>query len=283
MTKRFYNIAGIDYCVAVDKDVPLYSEGVLANYTSSPCENPHTITMKITDEMPVAVGEMIYTDNSKRVFITEESEQIRYEGVMSDDLSDAYMRIDRKHKSTFVNVRPRSFCSKTILRAMELEHFIADNRGVLFHCAYIGINGKALIFTAPSGVGKSTQASLWCENRNAELVNGDRCALMVRDTTTFACGVPYCGSSGVNHNRSLPVEAIVYLEQAPFTSAEKLSGIRAFKKIWEGICVNTWNPSDMSACVETVTCIAENVPVFLLRCTPDTSAVKELERVLKEL
>lgn len=283
MNESFYSIAGTNYCVCVDSSVQLPSDGILKNYASERTETFHKIRFIITEDIPVLEGNLIFSDDSKSVYVTEDSCEIRYEGVINGDVSTAYMRIFRKDTESIVHIKPHSFGDKTILRAMEIEHFITQNKGVLFHCAYIEIDGNALVFTAPSGVGKSTQAALWCNYKGAELINGDRCALMLKNSILYACGIPYCGSSRVNINKSLPVKAVVYLEQSPVSVVKPLSGITSFKKILEGVCVNTWNSDDMSVCMDTISYIAENVPVFLLSCTPDESAVNTLSNVIKEL
>ena len=55
---------------------------------------------------------------------------------------------------------------------MGLEHLLATQRAVILHSAYIDYKGKAILFSAPSGTGKSTQAELWMDesgrNRSGE-------------------------------------------------------------------------------------------------------------------
>jgi len=283
LNNKFYSIAGINYCVSVEDDVQLMDDGILENYVSDATDDFHKITFCITEDIPGPEGELIFSDDGKFIYLTDDSCEIRYEGVTNSEVLTSYMRIARGTNESFVHIRPLSFGTKTILRAMEIEHFIVKNYGLLFHCAYVEVDGKALIFTAPSGIGKSTQAKLWCDNKDAALINGDRCALMLKDGILYACGVPYCGSSRVNINKTLPVWAIVYLEQAPVSTVNPLVGISSFKRIMEGVCVNTWNSSDMSLCINTVTAIAENIPVINLSCTPDVTAVEILSKALKEL
>ncbi len=69
----------------------------------------------------------------------------------------------------------------------------------------------AVLFTAPSGTGKSTQAELWRKHRGASIINGD-CTLIAEDDGVFtAFGFPFSGTSGIFENRKAPIAAVVYL------------------------------------------------------------------------
>lgn len=135
-----------------------------------------------------------------------------------------------------------------------------------------------MLFTAPSGTGKSTQAQLWCDHRGAELINGDRIAV----GNGMIYGIPFCGSSTVAKNVTLPLAAVVYLSQAPTNTITRLRGVAAFRKLWEGCSVNVWDEEDMDRCSRAVMDTVAAVPVLHLACTPDERAVALLEQALKE-
>jgi hypothetical protein len=172
--------------------------------------------------------------------------------------------------------------SRTILNSMALEHLIARNHGFVFHCSYIDWNGEAILFTAPSETGKSTQADLWHQYRGAEIINGDRAAIRLAEGKLLAEGIPFAGSSQYCKNRSLPIKAIVYLGQAPKTTIRKLRGYEAFSKIWEGVSVNTWDREDLERVSAVVQKVASEIPVYHMPCTPDESAVIALEEALRK-
>ena len=90
-------------------------------------------------------------------------------------------------------------------------------------------------------------------------------------------GVPFSGSSGICENVTLPLQAIVCLSQARETTIAPLTGIRAFRNIWEGCSVNLWNSVDVANATQTLLEIIRQVPVYQLSCTPDESAVLALE------
>lgn len=51
-------------------------------------------------------------------------------------------------------------------------------KGVLhLHSSFVLHQGKALLFTGPSGIGKTTQAELWRDYQGSMIVNGDACLM----------------------------------------------------------------------------------------------------------
>ena len=154
--------------------------------------------------------------------------------------------------------------------------------GVILHAAYIAWEEKAILFTAPSGTGKSTQAELWRTYRNAEIINGDRAVILPREGALWAGGLPFAGSSRYCKDRTLPLAAVVYLKQAPETSIRSLKGLEAVRRIWEGVCVNSWNRQDVDTAMGLVEALLGQVPVLELACTPDETAVNALESHLRK-
>ncbi len=280
---RYYEFAGVSYQLTSEAFDATWDDGVLTPYITEKKQCKKHLIISITDELSAPIGKLVFRDSHKHIYMTENGTYIRYEGVYCEELSKAYMRLERKEDVTEVQVKKASFGDKSILSAMELEHAIAENEGVIIHASFIKVKDKAIIFTAPSGIGKSTQAGLWCENRGAELLNGDRCILRLVDGEYYAFGVPYCGSSGVSKNVSLPLASVVYLSQASTTTLVELKGFVAFKRLWEGCSINTWNNEDMDGAIAFLTGLVENVPVVSLQCTPDISAVEALEAYLKEM
>jgi hypothetical protein len=76
----------------------------------------------------------------------------------------------------------------------------------------------------------------------------------------------------------MPLAAVVCLSQAPETTITRLTGARAFRRLWQECCINVWNPGDLEQASESVSSVISRVPIFHLSCTPDLSAVLALEK-----
>lgn len=154
-------------------------------------------------------------------------------------------------------------------------------KGILtLHSACIEVDGQAILFFAPSGVGKSTQARLWQQLRGAQLRNGDKTGLVCRGGTVTACGLPFCGTSGVCTDFRLPVRALVLLSQAKDNSIRRLTGASAL----QAVLANCFGHRSVPECVDALMAAAaqllQQTPVYALACTPDERAVETLEREL---
>lgn len=70
-----------------------------------------------------------------------------------------------------------------------LERHLLGENGLILHCAVLRVGEEALLFSGPSGVGKSTHASIWCSQvADAQVINGDRALLQWGNEGLLACG-----------------------------------------------------------------------------------------------
>ena len=280
MMKRYYRFAGLEFQIGIPEAFAYIEERNLAAFRVKSVTDPHHFVFDYVEKLTEPEGEPYVTQPSFRLYATPEG-HIRYIGG-----AEAYIRAEHCGKQHFVQVKKNPYNDrigvKAVLESLEIEHLTARNHGFTFHCSYIDCGGEAILFTAPSETGKSTQADLWHEYRGAEIINGDRAAVRLADGVLLAEGIPFAGSSQYCKNASLPVAAIVYLGQAPKTTIRELRGYEAFSKIWEGVSVNTWDKTDMERVSYVVQKAASEIPMFHMPCTPDESAVIALEEALRK-
>ena len=280
MMKRYYRFAGLEFQVEMPEAIAYRDERHLASFRADTCEKPHVFRFDRVEELTLPAGNCQMMQPNFRIYCREEG-HVRYIGG-----ENPYIRAEHHGKFHTVQVKKNPYTdhigSKTVLESMEIEHLTARNHGFIFHCSYIDHNGKAILFTAPSETGKSTQADLWAKYRGTEIINGDRAVLRLVDGMPRAEGIPFSGSSRYCENASLPIAAIVYLKQAPVTTIRRMRGIEAFSRIWEGVSVNTWEKQDLNRVSDTVGQIVSRVPVFEMPCTPDEQSVRVLEAALLE-
>lgn len=166
---------------------------------------------------------------------------------------------------------------------MGLERILLLNSGFFLHASLIKYQEMGIAFTAPSGVGKSTQAKLWEGYRGAEIINGDRAGIRVfTDGRVMAYGSPVSGSSGIVKNREVYLNAIVVLRQAPENRIRKMTAIEAFRALYSETLMNTWDAWYMETMTDLLLDAVRCIPVYLLECRPDEEAVCILEQTLRE-
>lgn len=283
--EKNYSFAGLDISIHIPRERMFEEERHLAPFRAESGDAPHRFTFSLVDALSPPEGECLHAAPGFREYGAG-ALTLRYIGAVEGGWENAYIRAAHQGKEHHIQLLSNHFPGrigvKTVLNALATEHLVVEANGVVFHSACIQHDDQAILFTAPSGTGKSTQAELWRALRGAAIRNGDRCVMRWVGSRALACGLPFAGSSVYCDNFSLPLAAVVYLRQAPQTSIRPLTGYEAFSRLWEGCSVNTWNRGDLGAVSELVMDIAGSVPVYELSCTPDESAVLALEAVLKE-
>ncbi len=166
---------------------------------------------------------------------------------------------------------------RNVLTLMDLEATLLHFNAVILHASFIRWNGKGIIFSAPSGTGKSTQADLWEKYAGAEILNGDRAALRRLDSAWRVYGLPYAGTSGIYRNESAPLTAVVALRQAKENSVRRISGTEAFRYLYPETMIHRWDRDFESRATNLLLDVLHDIPVFLLECRPDQEAVEILK------
>lgn len=174
--------------------------------------------------------------------------------------------------------------TRLVFSLINFEDIAAGFHASVFHSSFVEHNGSAILFTAPCGTGKSTQAALWQKYSDAFIVNGDKTLIYYKENgQLYAAGLPFSGSSDICHNKKMPVKAIVRLGQAKENIIKRLSGISAFKAVFEGCYKSLWNEKFSANTSDLVEFVAKNVPVFSLDCLPDVSAVETLGNAFESI
>lgn len=163
---------------------------------------------------------------------------------------------------------------------LALERRMLERRALVLHCAYMRWRDEAILFSAPSGTGKTTQATLWEKHRGSRVINGDRCLLQRVDGRWMARGWPVCGSSEVCHDEDTPIRAVVMLSQGKTNAVRRLSAFEAFTQIYSQITINSWNRAAQQQAMDLIEQLVTQVPVHHLSCTISQEAVRTLEDAL---
>ena len=162
---------------------------------------------------------------------------------------------------------------------LSLPQLLLPFRSLVFHASYVAHDGGALLFTAPSGTGKSTQAELWRVHRGARVLNGDKAAVRLSGAP-MAHGMPFSGTSGICENVSLPLRGVVVLSQAKENTVRRLGPSAAVAALGANVFADRSIAEEWSAALNLLLDLAASVPVYALACTPDERAVCALEEAM---
>lgn len=152
--------------------------------------------------------------------------------------------------------------------------YIIRRGGFFLHCSCLKYRGKAIIFTAPSGTGKSTHAALWKQHfgDSVEIINDDK-PLVREDADGFTIyGTPWRGKHGRGTNTSAPIGAVFFLAQAPENSVEPVDSITALSLLMQQTVIPRGR-EDTAALVDMLGRLIESVPMHRLFCNISDEAV----------
>lgn len=148
------------------------------------------------------------------------------------------------------------------------------HNGFMLHASAVAMDGKAYLFSAASGTGKSTHTQLWQrvfgEDR-ARILNDDKPALRLEDGKWYAYGTPWSGKYDISLNLRLPLAGICVLERGDQNSIEPVPAAKAVYALLN----QTIRPRGLQAktlLMEHIGSLVESVPVYLLRCNMEPEA-----------
>lgn len=245
----------------------------------------YTYYIGVTDHLPQPEGKVLARRPDLLVFQSETGES-RLIGVKGTEGYYACYQEVASDKARVLLARDRIqglHIDPVFTSLLALERRLIARDSLILHCAYMVYQGEAILFSAPSETGKTTQANLWEKYRGSRTVNGDRALLGKRKGRWTAQGWPVCGTSEVCQNEEFPIRAVVMLSQAKENQAQQLPPGRAFPLLYSQITVNKWNMKDHLHAIDLIQELAEGVPVFHLGCTISEKAVDCLEKALKKL
>lgn len=256
-------------------------------FVKSTVSPEYTVIFRKTDVLPSFSDTVIHEDNCYRVhpdgkggfirsFFDAPRDMTPY-AVAEYDYSNGQIRIDCLPKGEHcVSEIHNSFFH------IGFESMLIHKQRLCLHASCVKTPLGGILFSGPSGIGKSTQSELWCKYRGAKLINGDRPILSKGPSGWLAWGSPYAGSSKCHINENCPVTAIVMLRQDSSCSLRKLSPAEAFRAVWSGLTIWSWDKWFVEEASDLALDLIENIPVYMFGCTPDESAVEYLERELRK-
>ena len=157
---------------------------------------------------------------------------------------------------------------------MCMEQLLLRHNALLFHSSVVCHRDQVILFSGPSGIGKSTQAALWEQCYGAEILNGDRCILRIDPHEITGGGSPWCGSSGIYNPKHRPVKAILLLRQGKENRLERARPSGAFPELYAQCIIHPWDKAFVNTACDLLMELLNRIPVYTLSCLPDPSAAQ---------
>ena len=152
---------------------------------------------------------------------------------------------------------------------------------VSLHSAAVELNGEAYTFTAPSGVGKSTRAQAWIDGLGAELINGDRPLIDVRNMELY--GVPWDGKEQCFRNVHYPLKAICEVRRHESSVyVRKMSLAQRRRVLMQQSFIPMWDTETAAIQMANISKLARNANIVRIFCGPTTEDAEALYSVIQK-
>ena len=164
------------------------------------------------------------------------------------------------------------FLERTAIQRAFAE-FLFDRDILLTHGSTVAVDGKAYLFTARSGTGKSTHTRLWMHafGSRAQMVNDDKPFLQLTEGGVTAYGAPWSGKHGLDSNIAAPLQGICLLERGPENRIQPATP----EQLLHILRKDTYRPlapEKESRFLQLTQQLADTVPLWHMHCNKDLSA-----------
>ncbi len=161
-----------------------------------------------------------------------------------------------------------------------LRTAVLYTRGVVFHASGIDDYGKGILFVGHSGAGKSTQALLWQREASIKALNDDRVVARVTPEGVRCYGTPWGGTAEIASNHSVPLAAIIVLEQANENIIRPVPIAQISSTLLPRVFLPYWDSELMDLAMSNLEAIIARVPVYCLKCRPEREVIPMVRSVL---
>ena len=166
----------------------------------------------------------------------------------------------------------REYCESICLYRAIAERLPSYHRFV-FHGAAVEADGKAYLFAAPSGTGKSTHVGLWMKHfgDRVSIINGDKPIIGVEEGAATVYSGPWAGKEGWQRNTQAPIGGICLLARGKENRIQRIDPSAYFDELIRQIYVPK-NGEAMLQTLDLLNELAKQVPFYRLECDVSENA-----------
>lgn len=253
------------------------------------CEADLVFSFHLVDNLPDDHSDWMLKFEKQNLQVYEcNSFEIRL--IANTNHNDIYAMYEEKDKTHMNVFFLKTYCGvlkidTIFISCLALERHFANRGSYILHCAHLCYKGMSILFSGPSGIGKSTHADIWCKNvDDTHVVNGDRC-LITRDADGKfeANGWPICGSSEYCLVEHHPLKAIVFIERSVYNHVICEDVMSRYKRVLSQLTVNHWNKEITSNSLNFIMDIVSTVPIVTYSCNMKPDAALLLKEYIDQL
>lgn len=289
---RSYKVAGHIFSFILPEGHPLWEKMAQYEPFALPSPEPSLFTVELVESLPEVKMEKVYGGE-------EEPEQpvvLLYRGAegwafemapcQGRPLSGRVIADkDFSHARLFV-LNPREGLFALNNAAMLMFAFRTASYATLeMHASVVVNGGKAFLWLAKSGTGKSTHSQLWLRNiPGTTLLNDDNPVIRVmEDGHVEAFGTPWSGKTPCYKNEHYPVGAISEIVRSSENRITRKNLLQSYALLYSSSSGLKFFHDSADALHAAYEKTLAAVPCFTLECRPDADAARVSSQTLLSL
>ena len=155
-------------------------------------------------------------------------------------------------------------------------------KSIMIHSSAVEVDGKAYLFSAPCGTGKSTHTKQWQKYFGADqaiIINDDKPVLRRLEDGWYAYGTPFSGKTDENVNKKVKLQGICMLERGE-NRIRQIQPAEAIPLILQQT-IRPKNEKYLGKMMEIMDQLLREVPVYRMQCDISEEAVKMSYEAMK--
>lgn len=170
---------------------------------------------------------------------------------------------------------------ETLVALRKIAEHLPQKQCLLMHGASIAYQGKAYLFTAASGTGKSTHIRLWRKflGKEVDIVNGDKPFLSIDKSEPNSqahiriYGTPWAGKENWQKNHNFQLHGICLLNRGKSNTIRKMTPTECLPLILNQIYLPA-STSSAECTLALIELLITSVPLYYLECDISEDAVR---------
>ena len=195
-TDYCYLLSVADVLIEINFDRPLEISEAFQPFTAQAGKADVSIKFKVTEHIAVKEELPLFSDTTFRIYEGKNEYYRIFCDPRDNSQPYAFSRFRSDNRLEVEYLRKKDYFMNSIHNAFAyigFEEIMLRYGAMILHSSFIQTRYGGILFSGSSGIGKSTQADLWREYCDAEILNGDRTIIRKKDFVWKAYGSPYAG------------------------------------------------------------------------------------------
>lgn len=275
-----YNIGNVNVKMSVkSKDL----KERLGEYRFETKEKDATLKVKYKKSLHLPKGELVAEHKEKRIM---QEKDIFYLCVFAKDSDtlETVIRYDKLYKNVVIYLSkvltPSMLLQKEyVYTGLMFQKIASQKDKFIIHGSALSHHGCGLIFSGPSGIGKSTQGAMWKEYMEDVFILNDDKPLISFEEKIFVYGTPWSGKTNTQKNMRAPLKAILFLDQGITESLEEVQTTEKIVLLLKNMFRST-EAEELDRLLDQLPRIIKEVKIFDFKATMKKESVDIIHEAL---